>query len=56
LKNQNQREQSCTLSGKREKKKEKKNDHRQQSDYYTPSCVTPLARGHGGTSKKTIEG
>jgi hypothetical protein len=40
----------------REKKGKKRNDHQQQSDYHTPSCVTPCARGHGGTSKRQQKG
>jgi len=49
-KNKKQKGKSCTLYGRREKSRKKKNNH------HTPSHTKPYGRGHGDASKKIIEG
>jgi hypothetical protein len=57
LKSKKQIGQCCTLYVRREKRGGKKsNDHRQQSDYYKLQHVTSHGKGHGGTSRETVEG
>jgi len=39
-----------------EKKEKKSNDHRRQFNHRKLSCAIANRRGHGGTSRDTVEG